>query len=90
MLSTRIAFIVLGVISLCFTSFCVLGFIATFEPGTDMNWRIGYAVAFVAFIFAMIFFLRQGFKFVPVKKRHKKTQMSDPDVFDFDDIPLDN
>ena len=69
MLSTRIAFIVLGVISLCFTSFCVLGFIATFEPGTDMNWRIGYSVAFIASALLTIFFLRQGFKMALVKKK---------------------
>ena len=69
MLSTRIAFIVLGVISLGFASFCVLGFIHSFEPGTDMNWRIGYFVAFVTFALLMIFLLRQGFKLVPQKKK---------------------
>ena len=70
MFATRIAYIVLGVISLGFACFCVLGFLHSFEPGpNNMNWRIGYSVAFVASALLTIFFLRQGFKMALVKKK---------------------
>jgi hypothetical protein len=39
-----IARILIVVVILPILAFCVLGFLATFEPGNWLAWRIGYAL----------------------------------------------
>lgn len=33
-------------------AFCVLGFLASFEPGNHILWRFGYGIAFLIFVVA--------------------------------------
>lgn len=37
--------------TIAFAGFCVFGFLASFEPGVSLGWKLGYAVAFGASLF---------------------------------------
>jgi hypothetical protein len=39
-----VARILIIIVLLPILAFCVFGFLATFEPGSDLRWRIGYAI----------------------------------------------
>ena len=40
--------LILFVLFLLVTLFCIFGFLASFEPGIGVGWKIGYAIAFFA------------------------------------------
>lgn len=40
--------VILLVLFLLVALFCIFGFLASFEPGIGVGWKIGYAIAFFA------------------------------------------
>lgn len=45
---------------LLFALFCCYGFLATFEPGDFLAWRIGYVIAFILSLLGIRVLLKSG------------------------------
>ncbi len=51
---SNVARSLVSVACLTVAAFCVFGFMASFEPGVAVGWKIGYASLFVAFVAASV------------------------------------
>jgi hypothetical protein len=49
-----------GMIALAVAAFAVYGFLASFEPGPHLIWKIGYGMLFVAAVGAGLWSFRQA------------------------------
>jgi len=52
--------IVVGTLLVFFAAFCSYGFLASFEPGTNYMWKVGYALLAVVSLYGGYKLIRSG------------------------------